>query len=179
MRGWGRQKDARGHQEAAEPPVPHDHRCHQCRVSGSQIEEIEDEVKDEVICFHTERGVSGGPWPRKRDSDVVLWEGNRRHNLGNLIQSLDATLFQYNMRAWSDLQTRIGKGGDAFDWYHMNTAGGARGLLVVCTERLWEIWLAVLCLRACAPPRGGLPRPGARRAALQCSIADAADSWRH
>ena len=68
--------------------------------------------------------------------EVGIWPGNKVEEDGvkKLITSLDATLFQYNMRAWSSMQEDIEKYQDKFVFYYMNTSSGCRGLMVVCKE---------------------------------------------
>ena len=93
------------------------------------------DVKDEVVeCFHSAAQINGERWPCRREMEVGIWHGNKVEEDGvkKLITSLDATLFQYNMRAWSSLQEDIEKYQDKFVFYHMNTSSGSRGLMVVC-----------------------------------------------
>jgi len=95
------------------------------------------DVKDEVVeCVHSAAQINGERWPYTREMEVGLWGGNKVEEDGvkKLITSLDATLFQYNMRAWSSLQQDIMKYQDKFVFYHMNTSSGCRGLMVVCKE---------------------------------------------
>ena len=49
-----------------------------------------------------------------------------------MLTALDATLFQWNMRGWWNVQNHITKHQDTFKFYHMDTSSGSRGLLVVC-----------------------------------------------
>ncbi len=113
-----------GEQEEEEQPA----------AGGSPVIHLLD-VKDEVVeCFHSAAQINGERWPCRREMEVGIWHGNKVEEDGvkKLITHLDATLFQYNMRAWSSLQEDIEKYQDKFVFYHMNTSSGSRGLMVVC-----------------------------------------------
>ena len=70
------------------------------------------DVKEEEVeeCFHTLVDHTEVAWPYYKDLDVSLWHGNEVTAAGGVtecIQSLDSTLFQYNMRGWFGMQNHI------------------------------------------------------------------------
>jgi hypothetical protein len=71
-------------------------------------------IKEEPIdeCMHTAADSKGEAWPCTKDLEVMIWEGNTysEDSVGNLIQTLDSTLFQYNMRASWVLLTFLFRG---------------------------------------------------------------------
>jgi hypothetical protein len=93
-------------------------------------------IKEEPIdeCMHTAADSKGEAWPCTKDLEVMIWEGNKysEDSVGNLIQTLDSTLFQYNMRAWVDMQRYMLEKKGAFDFYYMNTSSGHRGFMLAC-----------------------------------------------
>jgi len=65
----------------------------------------------------------------------MIWAGNKLGEgacIHSLLQKLDSTLFQFNMRAWVDIQKHIKDHKESFDFYSMNTGGGHRGFMMVC-----------------------------------------------
>ena len=127
---------ARGHVPAppasSTDPVP--------ATVAPAVVEVPD-VKEELLeCFHTESDVyadgSRNKWPLRTELSVDIWEGNqvKPERVAPMLSALDATLFQYNMRGWYDVQGHITKHQDTFNFYHMATSSGSRGLMVVCKE---------------------------------------------
>ena len=51
-----------------------------------------------------------------------------------MIQSLDSTLFQYNMRGWREVQSHICTYKDKFIFFSMATKSGQKGFMAVCKE---------------------------------------------
>ena len=72
---------------------------------------------------------------------VVVVRGRQRGRHGNemigdggvteSIQSLDSTLFQYNMRGWFDMQKHIRTHAESFKFFKMNTSGHM-GFMMLC-----------------------------------------------
>ena len=74
------------------------------------------------------------PWSYYRDLEVSLWHGNEMTGAGGVqefIQSLDSTLFQYDMRAWYFMQQHIRNHAESFKFFKMDTSGH-RGFMMIC-----------------------------------------------
>ena len=71
-------------------------------AGGSTVINLLD-VKEEPIdeCVHTPVDAEGNVWPCMRDLEVMIWRGNQYadNSVANLIQTLDATLFQLTCEA--------------------------------------------------------------------------------
>ena len=94
------------------------------------------DVKEEEVenCFHTLLDHNDEPWSYYRDLEVSLWHGNEMTGAGGVqefIQSLDSTLFQYDMRAWYSMQQHIRNHAESFKFFKMNTSGH-RGFMMIC-----------------------------------------------
>ena len=75
------------------------------------------------------------PYPYYRDLSVSLWHGNELTGDGRVIeftQSLDSTLFQYNMRGWNGMQNHIRTHAESFKFFKMKTSSGHRGFMMLC-----------------------------------------------
>ena len=73
-------------------------------------------------------------WSYYRDLPVALWHGNElegAHGVTEFTQSLDSTLFQYNMRAWYGMKEHLRTHAEAFRLFRMNTANN-RGFMMIC-----------------------------------------------
>ena len=96
------------------------------------------DVKEEPIdeCVHTPVDSEGNAWPCTRDLEAMIWSGNEYadNSVANLIQTLDATLFQHNMRGWAEMQRLMLVNKKAFKFFYMNTASGHRGFMMVCKQ---------------------------------------------
>ena len=96
------------------------------------------DVKEEPIdeCLHTPVDSEGNAWPCTRDLEAMIWSGNEHadNSVANLIQTLDATLFQHNMRGWAEMQRLMLVNKKAFKFFYMNTASGHRGFMMVCKQ---------------------------------------------
>ena len=64
----------------------------------------------------------------------MVWAGNKveQRKVDKVIQKLDSTLFQFNMRAWADMQKHMVEHQESFDFFSMNTGSGHRGFMMVC-----------------------------------------------
>ena len=73
-------------------------------------------------------------WSYYRDLPVGLWHGNELKGADSateFTQSLDSTLFQYNMRGWYEMKKHIRTHAEAFRLFRMNTANN-RGFMMIC-----------------------------------------------
>ena len=70
-----------------------------------------------------------------KDLSASLWHGNGMIGDGGGVteftQSLDSTLFQYNMRGWFDMQKHIRTHAESFKFFKMKTSGH-RGFMMIC-----------------------------------------------
>ena len=74
------------------------------------------------------------PYPYYRDLSVSLVHGNELTGDGRVkefTQSLDSTLFQYNMRGWDGMQNHIRTHAESFKFFRMHTSGH-RGFMMIC-----------------------------------------------
>ena len=63
----------------------------------------------------------------------MIWHGNEYAD-NSVAQTLDATLFQHNMRGWAEMQRLMLVNKKAFKFFYMNTASGHRGFMMVCKQ---------------------------------------------
>ena len=103
------------------------------------IDRLDDllDVKEEEVetCFHTLVDHNKVEWPYYRDLSVSSWAGNE--SIGNdavneVIQLLDSTLFQYNMRGWHGMQRHIRTHAESFNFYKMKKTSSQRGFMMRC-----------------------------------------------
>ena len=83
-------------------------------------------------------------WSYYKDLSASLWHGNEMIGDGGGVteftQSLDSTLFQYNMRGWFGMQNQIRTHAEFFKFFKMSTSGH-RGFMMLCKNctRVCEI----------------------------------------
>ena len=73
-------------------------------------------------------------WSFYKDLEVGLWPGNELIGAGGVTeftQSLDSTLFQYNMRGWHGMKDHIRIHAESFKFFRMNTTNN-RGFMMIC-----------------------------------------------
>ena len=73
-------------------------------------------------------------WSFYKDLEVGLWHGNEligAEGVTEFTQSLDSTLFQYNMRGWYDMQDHIRTHAESFKFFRMKTTNN-RGFMMIC-----------------------------------------------
>ena len=103
--------------------------------AGSLLIDLLDVKEEEVEeCFHTLVDHNEVAWSYYKDLSVSLWHGNEMIGDGGVtefIQSLDSTLFQYNMRGWFDMQKHIRTHAESFKFFRMKTSGN-RGFMMIC-----------------------------------------------
>ena len=122
----GTRKREHANSPASMPPV---------LPSGPLVIDLLDVKEEEVEeCFHSLVDHNDQSWFYYRDLPAALWHGNEMTGDGRVmefIQSLDSTLFQYNMRGWDGMQNHIRAHAESFKFFRMNTASH-RGFMIIC-----------------------------------------------
>ena len=109
------------------------------RVADLQLMKVKDESDDEertAKCQHTKVSMDGEAWPKYHDkARVLMWCQNEDTNVEHIIQLLDSTLMQGNMRGWTQMQAFLRNYGENYRFYWMSTkSSGQKGFVMVCNN---------------------------------------------
>ena len=91
------------------------------------IDLVQIKEEEEEKCWHAKKDSSGQAFPQFSDLPVGVWEGNKVEDtieaLDKVLQSIDSTIMQYNMRAWWDMKQHMKEYIHKYDYYYMRTRG--------------------------------------------------------
>ena len=103
------------------------------------IDLLQIKEEEEERCWHAKKDSSGQAFPQFNTLPVGVWEGNKVEDtieaLDKVLQSMDSTIMQENMRAWGAMKQHMKAYMRKYDYYYMNTrASKYRGFLAVCKK---------------------------------------------